>query len=163
MSCTSRCKTAAPGTCCCSCEGANHGEAAPVQQKRLALAEPGMAELIVLATERDPERVARITDELIAASAVDIGQLMREAEIHPEDCACEACISDPVVRAEFGRVPHDRTIEGRTVHLSPGYRYTLDSEEGEPIWFAYFGARHESAVDPDVAARKALGLHGPPA
>ena len=57
----------------------------------------------------------------------------------------------------------DRTILGRTVHLSPGYRYTLDSEDGEPIWFAYFGATHTSAVDPDVAARKALGLHGPPA
>lgn len=136
MSCTSRCREAAPGTCCCSCSGEHHGEAAPVQQKRLAL----------------------VSDSLLAASATDLGALIREAEIHPEDCACEACISDPVVRAEFGRVPHDRTIEGRTVHLSPGYRYTLDSDEGEPIWFAYFGARHESAVDPDAAARKALGL-----
>lgn len=118
MTCTEACRKAMPGTCCCSCSGAHHGEAAPVQQKRLAL----------------------------GGSVVTL-----PVEVHAETCACAAC------RSESPRQPHERTIAGRTVHLAPGYRYTLDSEDGEPIWIASHNGRRASAVDPDVAARKALG------
>ena len=156
MTCSERCRKAAPGTCCCSCEGAHHGEAAPIQQKRLELAAAGIAE------DFKPFDRDQMAEEFRAVMATEREALGRgfmgvPSERHPGDCTCVTCYSDPAVRAG-ARLPHDRTIEGRTVHLSPGYRYTLDSEAGEPIWFAYFGATHTSAVDPDVAARKALGL-----
>jgi hypothetical protein len=149
MTCTEACRKAMPGTCCCSCSGAHHGEAAPIQQKRLAL--EAVARMIGEGTVTIPDAAidpAQLTSD---ASVALIYAIQPHVEVHAETCACEVC------RSESPRQPHERTVEGRTVHLAPGYRYTLDSEDGEPIWIASHNGRRASAVDPDVAARKALG------
>ncbi len=133
MTCTERCRRAAPGECCCECKGEHHGEAGPQRRLPIALA-------ATLPIEVHPEDCAGLCCKPAPLDS---------ARVRLRDAPFDSWVVVSVADHSDAREPYFVTLEGVEVRLSPAIR-----PDESPCWIARAGGRMAIDPDPDVAARK---------